>query len=107
MTQTEKPCGSCEGGVESGGLAIYGEYRQREPPGFLWSILGAVGGPLSYYVGVRLGVLTCIPAVTVTLPVLAGVWSLVVPGLLWLSLDYFFTRSSQSSGDDEGAPADT
>ena len=26
---------------------------------------------------------------------------------LWLSLDYFFTRSSQSSGDDEGASANT
>ena len=48
-------------------------------------LLGTVGGPLSYYAGVRLGVLTFIPAVAVTLPVLAVVWSLVVPGLLWLA----------------------
>lgn len=48
-------------------------------------LLGASGGPLSYYVGMHIGVLTFVPSLLVTLAVLAVVWSLVVPGLLWLA----------------------
>ncbi len=51
----------------------------------LAGLLGAMGGPLSYYAGMRFGVLTFIPAMVVTLTVLAVVWSLVVPGLLGLA----------------------
>ena len=51
----------------------------------LASFFGAVSGPLSYYAGARLGALTFVPAAEVTLTALAIVWSLVVPGLLWLA----------------------
>ncbi len=51
----------------------------------LASFFGAVSGPLSYYAGARLGALTFVPAAGVTLTALAIVWSLVVPGLLWLA----------------------
>ena len=52
---------------------------------------GAVGGPLSYYAGVGLGALSFVPSTGATLIVLAAVWSLVVPGLLWLA----YSMSSQ------------
>ncbi len=48
-------------------------------------LFGATGGPLSYYAGVSLGALTFVPSTGTTLIVLAAVWSLVVPGLLWLA----------------------
>ncbi len=48
-------------------------------------LFGAVGGPLSYYAGTRLGALSFVPTTRTTLMVLAVVWSLVVPGLLWLA----------------------
>ena len=51
----------------------------------LAGLFGATGGPLSYYAGVGLGALSFIPATRSTLMVLAVVWSLVVPGLLWLA----------------------
>ncbi len=54
-------------------------------------LFGAVGGPLSYYAGVSLGALSFVPSTRTMLVVLAGVWSLVVPGLLWLA----HTMSSQ------------
>ena len=57
---------------------LYGRYR-------LACLFGAVGGPLSYYAGVRLGALTFVPSAEVALTVLIIVWSLIVPGLLWLA----------------------
>lgn len=46
----------------------------------LSSILGAVGGPAAYYGGAGLGAMTEIPG-TMSLVVLAVVWSAVVPAL--------------------------
>ena len=57
---------------------LRGRYR-------LACLFGATGGPLSYYAGVRLGALSFVPSTGVTLMILAAVWSLVVPGLLWLA----------------------
>jgi len=63
---------------------LRGRYR-------LAGLFGAAGGPLSYYAGVGLGALTFVPSTGTTLMALAVVWSLVVPGLLWLA----HTMSSQ------------
>jgi hypothetical protein len=48
-------------------------------------ILGAVFGPLSYVSGVRLGAAEFNYEFWFTVGVLAVVWALVVPGLVWLS----------------------
>ena len=62
----------------------------------LAGLFGAAGGPLSYYAGAGLGALTFVPSTRTTLMVLAVVWSLVVPGLLWLAS----TMSSQVSPEE-------
>ena len=48
-------------------------------------IFGAVGGPLSYYAGVRLGALTFLPPFFVSMAILAIIWGLAVPALMWLA----------------------
>lgn len=57
---------------------LHGRYR-------LACFFGAIGGPLSYYAGAHLGALSFVPSTRTTLMVLVVVWSLVVPGLLWLA----------------------
>ncbi|OGO15598.1 MAG: hypothetical protein A2Z14_15090 [Chloroflexi bacterium RBG_16_48_8] len=52
---------------------------------FLAVILGAVFGPLNYVSGVRLGAAGFNFDFLVTVGVLAVVWGLVVPILVWLS----------------------
>ncbi len=49
------------------------------------AVLGAIGGPLSYYAGVRLGALAFLPTLEFTLRVLAMIWALIVPSLLFLT----------------------
>jgi FtsH-binding integral membrane protein len=51
----------------------------------LAGILGAVFGPLSYVSGSRLGAASFNDDFWVTIGILAVVWSLVVPGIVWLS----------------------
>ena len=48
-------------------------------------ILGAIFGPLSYVSGARLGAASFNDDLWVTLGVVAVVWGLVVPGIVWLS----------------------
>jgi hypothetical protein len=50
----------------------------------LLAILGAVGGPMAYYSGARLGAMTKIPS-TVHLVILAVTWAAAVPFLFLLS----------------------
>lgn len=57
---------------------LRGRYR-------LACFFGAIGGPLSYYAGAHLGALSFVPSTKTTLMVLVVVWSLAVPGLLWLA----------------------
>jgi Protein of unknown function (DUF2878) len=47
-------------------------------------LLGATGGPLSYYAGTELGRLA-FPSTLPTLLVLAAVWAVLLPGLLYLA----------------------
>ncbi len=49
------------------------------------AVLGAMGGPLSYYAGVRLGALTFLSTLAFTLSVLAISWALIVPSLVFLA----------------------
>ena len=49
------------------------------------AVLGAIGGPLSYYVGVHLGALTFLSTLEFTLSVLAMSWALIVPSLVFLT----------------------
>ncbi len=49
------------------------------------AVLGAIGGPLSYYAGVRLGALTFLSTLEFTLSVLAISWALIVPSLIFLT----------------------
>lgn len=51
----------------------------------LAGVLGAVGGPLAYGGGIRLGAAEFGSSPLLSLCVLAAVWSLVVPLLAWLS----------------------
>ncbi|MGH7965846.1 MAG: DUF2878 domain-containing protein [Candidatus Binatia bacterium] len=51
----------------------------------LAAILGAVGGPLSYYAGARFGALTLYPHPTLTLATITIVWAIVMPVLIWLA----------------------
>lgn len=46
--------------------------------------LGAVGGPLAYFAGERLGAISITLAPATSTLVLAIVWGLAVPGLLWV-----------------------
>ena len=57
---------------------LRGRYR-------LASVLGAVGGPLAYYGGHRLGAMQLGGSVAVSLAVIAIEWVLVTPGLTYLS----------------------
>lgn len=52
---------------------------------YLWAAaFGAIGGPLAYYSGARLGATVALPTTTGLL-VLAVGWGLMVPLLLWLA----------------------
>ena len=52
---------------------------------WLASVLGAVGGPLAYHGGHRLGAMQLGDSITVSLAVIAVEWVLVTPGLVYLS----------------------
>jgi hypothetical protein len=49
----------------------------------LAAVLGAVGGPLSYYAGARLGALSLHPDLVVSLGAVSVVWGISMPVLLW------------------------
>lgn len=51
----------------------------------LAAALGAVTGPLSYYAGARLGAFSFPADPAVSMTILAIVWALTMPGLLWLA----------------------
>ena len=51
----------------------------------LAALLGAAGGPLSYYAGARLGALTLPSPPEPSLIVLAVVWGMALPGLVWFA----------------------
>lgn len=48
-------------------------------------VLGAIGGPLAYYGGQSLGAIELGGGITISLAVIAIEWSLVTPGLVYLS----------------------
>jgi len=52
---------------------------------WLASILGAVGGPLAYYGGQRLGAMQLGSSIAVSLAVIALEWAIATPGLVYLS----------------------
>ncbi len=51
----------------------------------LGALFGAVGGPLAYWGGIRLGAASFGDRPQLTLLILAAVWALVMPLLLWFS----------------------
>ncbi|MCS6924284.1 MAG: DUF2878 family protein [Candidatus Binatia bacterium] len=51
----------------------------------LAACFGALGGPLSYYAGARLGAVIFPPDLWPSLLILAGAWGLVLPGLVWVA----------------------
>lgn len=51
----------------------------------LSALLGAVGGPLSYVSGARLGAVTLNPSRSFSVAALAVAWAVVTPLLVWLS----------------------
>jgi len=62
----------------------------------LGALLGAVGGPLAYASGIRLGAAEFGRPLVPSLLTLAGVWLVVTPALLWLEARL---RSSRGSGE--------
>lgn len=53
----------------------------------LGSILGAAGGPASYYAGAQFGALQIGPDTVANLMILALIWSVLVPLMLYLAKD--------------------
>ena len=53
----------------------------------LAALLGAIGGPLSYYAGAQLGALRLNPDSTFSLIVMALAWGVAMPVLVWLAKD--------------------
>jgi len=51
----------------------------------LAAVLGAIGGPLSYYSGAQLGALTLNPDNTFSFIVMAIAWGIALPILVWLA----------------------
>lgn len=51
----------------------------------LSAILGAIGGPLSYYSGAQLGALTLNSDVTMSFLIMAIAWGIAMPVLVWLA----------------------
>jgi hypothetical protein len=66
---------------------------------WLASVLGAVGGPLAYYGGHRLGAMQLGGSLAVSLAVIAIEWAIATPALVYLSerpgLDGLRTRSTE------------
>ena len=56
-----------------------------------WQIFGAIGGPLAYYSGARMGATETLPT-THGLLVLIVVWGIMTPLLVWLA--NYFTRET-------------
>lgn len=65
-------------------LFHYALYWLTERP-LLAALFGAVGGPLAYWGGIRLGAAKFGPDPLLSLTVLALLWTLLVPLLIWLS----------------------
>lgn len=63
---------------------------------FLAATLGAIGGPLAYASGIRLGAASFGVSEWVALPTLAIVWAIVTPGLLML--EYKLRPANVKSG---------
>ena len=51
----------------------------------LAAVLGAIGGPVSYYSGAQLGALTLHQDVTFSVSIMAIAWGLAMPILVWLA----------------------
>lgn len=51
----------------------------------LAALLGAIGGPLSYYSGAQLGALRLNPDSTFSFIVMALAWGVAMPALIWLA----------------------
>ena len=73
-------------------------------------LFGLVGGPLAYWGGIRLGAASFGDNPSLTLAVLAVVWALVTPTLLWLSHSLFAApglyRLGRNRNDSSQPPAD-
>lgn len=54
---------------------------------WLATLLGAVGGPVSYFSAVRLGGANILLQPSLTFMAIGGMWALLLPGFIWLS-DY-------------------
>ncbi|SPJ31735.1 unnamed protein product [Candidatus Protochlamydia amoebophila UWE25] len=64
----------------------------------LAAVLGAFGGPLSYFSAIRLGSISLLKPLPLTLMILGGVWLILFPCLLWLSnkfKQWFAARHSE------------
>lgn len=66
------------------------------PRPLLAALAGAVGGPLSYLAGARLGAVTLLPSEPVALAVIAVVWLLAMPLLLCV-LPAFAARAASAA----------
>ncbi|PLX74190.1 MAG: DUF2878 domain-containing protein [Desulfuromonas sp.] len=76
----------------------------------LAALFGLFGGPLAYWGGIRLGAASFGGNPSLTLAVLAVVWALVTPTLLWLSHTPFAApglyRLGKNPNDSSQPPAD-
>ena len=63
----------------------------------LSAVFGAVGGPLSYYYGLRLGAIEFNSNYVLTLVTLAVVWAAVMPALIWLRCTLVPDRASEGA----------
>ncbi len=50
----------------------------------LGAVFGAIGGPMAYYSGAKLGAMTSLPPVT-SLIIIGAAWAIALPALLWVN----------------------
>ncbi len=63
----------------------------------LGALLGALGGPLAFWAGERLGAISFMPQAWVSLAVLAINWAIALPLLMWLAAGH--DPSNRPGGD--------
>jgi hypothetical protein len=64
-------------------IILRGPLGWMEKKYWLGAVFGALGGPLSYYAGLRLGGLTALWSIKFFLGIVAMEWAVAMPVLLW------------------------
>jgi hypothetical protein len=83
-------------------LTLNGSMRWLQGRYLLAAVLGAIGGPLAYVAGIKLGAAELLASATVVYGALAVVWAIAVPLLVWATdwVNSLWPPSGPVSGPD-------